>query len=597
MLNFQRTINKSIRTAFQSLYQVNINDMPIHLEHTPKNFEGDYTFVLFPYLKLVNMQLQDLGKSLGDYLLKNTQLIDRFELVKGFLNLTLKTEVWLAIFEQISKDKSFFNFERKNEKVMIEFSSPNTNKPLHLGHLRNICLGDSISRILDFYGYEAIKTCLVNDRGIHICKSIVAYLRFGKNEEPQEKGDKFVGNYYVKFDQIHKQETADILSKGLATTLEEAKKMSPILKEAEKTLEKWEARDPEIYAIWAKMNNWVYAGFDQTYNKINIHFDKIYKESETYRLGRKIVLKGLENGLFFQKPDQSIWIDLTKEGLDQKLLLRGNGTSVYITQDLGTADLKYEDFRMQKSLYVVGNEQDYHFKVLQAIVKKLECPYAQGLGHISYGMVDLPTGKMKSREGTVVDADDLIDEMLNTAQERTKELGKIKDFREVERKKLYHNIAIGALKYYLLKIEPKKKILFNPVESINFQGDTGVYLQYNYAKIWAIIERAKKEGIYASLSVSKNTQYLNLKQVEKQLLRLCITFQDTIGLAAQKYDPSVVANFAFELAKLYSRFYAESPIFTKDRATSIFRVQLSKLVGKLLKTSINLLGIKELSKI
>lgn len=588
-MNLIDQLTQIVADYFKATYAADLDPTTIELEETPANFEGDYTLVLFPYLKRFRCKLPDLARHLSTYF-KKSGLVEATNLIKGFLNLSLRETVWQDVLKSLHGYGGVKPFESKQERIMIEFSSPNTNKPLHLGHLRNNFLGDSLARILEFYGYELIKTCLVNDRGIHICKSMVAYQEAGKGEVPKGQGDKLVGSYYIKFEQILKAQIRELLSTGQAKDAKAAENQAPILKAAQVTLEKWEAEDPAVRALWAKMNSWVYAGFDQTYRSIGIEFHKIYKESETYELGQKNVYEGLEKNIFYKKSDGSTWVDLTDHKLDHKLLLRANGTSVYITQDIGTCDLKYADFQMTQSLFVVGNEQDYHFKVLKAIVQKLGRPYAAGIKHISYGMVDLPSGKMKSREGTVVDADDLIADMKKTAAQRTRELGKIEDFSQSEQETLYHDIAIGALKYYLLKVESHKRILFNPTESINFQGNTGVYLQYNYAKIQAIVARA------GTLRPPVEP-YQKVHKLEKRLLQACLRFPKVIEKTAARHDPSILANFTFDLAKTYSRFYAELPIFNQAEAIKTFRVQLSEVVGYFLKTSLNLMGIKELEKI
>lgn len=565
---------------------VDVIAQPTVLQQTKKEFEGDYTFVLFPYLKALKTNPNALGEELGQYL-SDKNLIANFNLVKGFLNLSLNESIWSTVFAALDPAKKLTG---ESDTVMVEYSSPNTNKPLHLGHLRNNFLGFSLSNILDANGFNVIKANLINDRGIHICKSMLAYIKFGENETPESsglKGDHLVGKYYVVFDKKYKEEIEALVADGMDK--EEAKKQAPLLLEAQGMLKKWEDNDPETRSLWEKMNNWVYSGFEKTYKSIGVAFDKYYYESDTYLLGKDIVEEGLQKNVFFKKDNNSVWADLSDEGLDEKLVLRGDGTSVYITQDMGTADLKYNDYKVDKSIYVVGNEQDYHFDVLKRIMKKLGKPYADGIYHMSYGMVDLPSGKMKSREGTVVDADDLIGDMVETARQRTNELGKIDGFTEEEAEKLYHTLALGAVKYFILKVDPKKRMLFNPEESIDFQGNTGPFIQYTHARIASVIRRAKQlefeyEGVSAEEYVFSTT--------EKELIQLLELTEEKIKEAGKAYAPSIVANHVYEIAKTFNRFYSEQSILNaenpKDR---LIRIKLCQEVASAIKFLMTLLGI------
>ncbi len=513
-------LQKEIQNAFQSLFNHTLPLKDIAFQQTRKEFEGSYTFVTFPYGKITSKRPDETATLLGEYLKENVKIIKDFNVVKGFLNLALEQSVWIKMLANLNDKPVWENIKKKDEKVMVEYSSPNTNKPLHLGHLRNNFLGYSVSEIMAANGSEVMKVNLVNDRGIHICKSMLAYQKHGEGKTPKElgiKGDKMVGNYYVKFNDLFKNEVKQLVEAGESEgmTQEKAEKEAPILKEAQQMLLKWEQGDKETTDLWKKMNGWVYEGFDATYKSIGVEFDKFYYESDTYLLGKDIINEGLEKNVFFKKEDGSVWIDLTEDGLDEKLVLRGDGTSVYMTQDIGTADLKYKDFPMQKSVYVVGNEQDYHFKVLFLILKKLGRSYADGMYHLSYGMVELPDGKMKSREGTVVDADELVADMVAMARERTQEVGKIDDFSEEEAENLYKMLALGALKYYLLRVEPKKKMLFNPADSIDFQGNSGVYLQYTHAKISAVLRRANENNISHT-----STSFRNFRRIRKHRRRI-----------------------------------------------------------------------------
>ncbi len=601
-MNIALLLIPTISKCFEEKFNIQLLDSEITFQTTRKEFEGDVTLVIFPFLKKVQEKPEVLAQTIGEYLVQHNPQVAKFNVVKGFLNISLSQAVWMETLTQIANDPNYGLFAANGQKVMVEYSSPNTNKPLHLGHMRNIFLGYSVANILKANGYDVMKVNLVNDRGIHICKSMLAYQKFGNGETPQSsgmKGDHLVGHYYVVFDRENKQATAQLLEEYKAAypnedpekLAEKAAKNSPLLLEAQEMLRQWEEGNPEIVQLWQTMNGWVYEGFDVTYQKMGVDFDKTYYESNTYLLGKAVVEEGLAKGLFFKKEDGSVWVDLTADGLDQKLLLRSDGTSVYITQDLGTADMKYADFPMQKSVYVVGNEQDYHFKVLKLILQKLGRSYADGVYHLSYGMVELPGGKMKSREGTVVDADDLIDEMVKIARERTKELGKIDDFESAEAEALYHALAMGALKYYLLRVDPKKKMLFNPEESIDFQGDTGVYIQYTHAKIAAILRRAQASGIDASPAAFAAAPVLAPQEVE--LIQTLAAYPKRIADAAKEYAPSLIAAYAYELAKTYSRFYAELSIFNEaDEALKSLRVALSAQTAKVLKAALQLIGIQ-----
>ena len=591
-MNFQDAILKGIQDAFASCFQVAIPLEQLSLAPTKKEFEGSYTFVVFPFLKQSQLSPEATATQLGNYLKTEVAAVKDFNVVKGFLNLVVAQEEWITLFKQVYTSPSFGQLPSNGQKVMVEYSSPNTNKPLHLGHLRNNFLGYSVAELLKASGYEVVKANLVNDRGIHICKSMVAYRHFGNGETPASsglKGDHLAGKYYVLFDSHYKAQQKELLAAGQSE--EEAKKNAPLLLEAQEMLRQWEDQEPEIISLWNKMNGWVYAGFNRTYQMMGVDFDVTYYESNTYLLGKDIVEEGLGKGVFFKKENGSVWVDLTDEGLDEKLVLRGDGTSVYITQDMGTADLKYQDHKINKSVYVVGNEQDYHFDVLFKIMRKLGRSYGPGLYHLSYGMVDLPTGKMKSREGTVVDADELMEEMVATAANHTKELGKIEGFTEAQAIELYEMLGMGALKYFLLKVDPKKRMLFNPQESIEFQGNTGPFIQYSHARIVAILRKAEQIGV--DLSAESFANLSELAETESTLIQLLSDFERKIKLAAEEYSPAILAQYLFDLAKEYNRFYAEVPIFhEKDQQLQAFRVALSLQTAKTIKRGMSLLGIQ-----
>ena len=538
-----------------------------------------------------------IGKKIGNYFIEHEDFIEDFNVEKGFLNIDINKLSWLKLFYNISSDDNWGFKKDLGKELMVEFSSPNTNKPLHLGHLRNIFLGDSISRILKAVGYKVHKVQIINDRGIHICKSMIAWIKFGKGDSPEKsgmKGDHFVGKYYVLFQKELNRQIQKQIKKG--KTEEEAEKNAEIFLEAKDLLIKWENRDPEVRKLWKLMNNWVYDGFDKTYKTLGVNFDKIYYESETYLYGKKEVEKGLNKNIFFQKEDNSIWVDLNKYGLDNKLLVRSDGTSVYITQDIGTAILRFRDFpKIEKQIYTVGNEQEYHFKVLFKILEIQGFDWAKECFHLSYGMIDLPSGKMKSREGTVVDADKLLKEMVHISEKRTKELGKINDFNKDEQKLLFEKIALSAVKYFLLKIDPKKSMLFDPDESIDFQGNTGPFIQYTYARIISILERSKNIGIKDDFDINVNVKDIN--EFEKKIIYLLSVFPDKISIAASEYSPSIIANYIYDLSKAYNRFYQEISIFKEeDSETIIFRISLSRTVSKVILNGMKLLGINMTNK-
>jgi len=582
----QQLINYT-KQAVRDLYRSEVPDHQVTLQETRKEFEGQITVVTFPFTRFSKKTPELTGQEIGAYLKQHISAIASFNVIKGFLNISLSDAYWTDLFTTSITSKSFGQFEPNGKKLMVEYSSPNTNKPLHLGHIRNNLLGYSVSEILSRYGYEVIKANLVNDRGIHICKSMLAWKRWGDGETPESsglKGDHLVGKYYVLFDKHYKAEIDALRNDGMSE--EEAKRQAPLIREAQQMLQQWEAGDEEVIALWKMMNGWVYQGFDSTYTRLGVAFNKYYYESDTYLLGKDIIQEGLEKGVFFRKTDNSIWIDLSEDGLDEKLVLRGDGTSVYITQDLGTAQLKYDEFGMDESIYVVGNEQDYHFKVLFLILKKLGRPWAGGLFHLSYGMVDLPSGKMKSREGTVVDADDLMDEMTETARKRTEELGKTEGLSESEKAHLYHIIGMGALKYFLLKVEPKKRLLFDPNESIDFQGHTGPFIQYTHARIRSVLTKG---------NFSETTPLparAELTESERDLIRLLGEYPAVIAASAKEFSPAQVANYGYELAKQYNKFYHEESILKAEVEVRNFRLHLSDATARVIADSMRLLGIE-----
>ena len=582
-MNILTTLVEKTQEAITQLY--GLSDTNISFEQTNSKFDGDLTFVVFPYLKHSKKRPEDTAKEIGDYIFNKMKAIKSFNVVKGFLNIEFSDDYWLNVLQSRIDHGIQIPEIGVNKKIVVEYSSPNTNKPLHLGHIRNNVLGFSICQIFDAVGYDVVKNNLVNDRGIHICKSMVAYQKWGNNETPQSaglKGDHLIGKYYVMFDQYYQKEVKDLISKGVDK--DEAKEKSSLMMETRNMLQKWENGDQEVFTLWTKLNNWVYEGFESTYNRLGVNFDKIYYESNTYLLGKEIVQEGLDSGIFFKKEDGSIWIDLTPEGLDEKIVQRSDGTSVYITQDIGTADLKYQEFKMDKFVYVVGNEQDYHFKVLQLILKRLGKSYADGLYHLSYGMVDLPEGKMKSREGTVVDADELMDEVVATAKKQTEELGKTDGMSSKELDELYEVLGLGALKYYLLKVDAKKRMMYDPKESIDFQGNTAPFIQYTYTRIASLLRAAEK------VNFSLPTTF---HSIEKELIKQLNAYPEVITSAANNYNPSEVANAIYDLAKTFNKFYHELTILgVLDSNTRSFRISLSKTVGETIKHGFGLLGIQ-----
>jgi arginyl-tRNA synthetase len=586
MLSVQKQLIEALKNGLFSLFEIQSNDLV--LQETKKEFEGTYTFVVFPYTKQAGLAPAAIAEKLGQYVKENYAGIKKFQVVQGFLNFSFSDEVWIEALHKIVQGSQKISLDKKGEKILIEYSSPNTNKPLHLGHLRNNFLGFSVAKILDAAGYEVIKTNLVNDRGIHICKSMLAYQLKGQGETPAisgMKGDHLVGKYYVAFDQLYKEEIAELTQQGI--DLEKAKKEAPILLKAQDMLLAWENGDPEVMKLWETMNTWVFAGFETSYTQMGVSFDKIYRESNTYLLGKKLVDEGLKEGVFYQKEDQSVWINLEEEGLDEKLVLRKDGTSVYITQDMGTAQLKFEDFGAKKSIYVVGNEQDYHFEVLFHILKKLNKPYSHGNFHLSYGMVDLPTGKMKSREGTVVDADDLMAEMVQTAKERTMELGKTDGFTEEASNELYQQLGMGALKYFLLKVDPKKRMMFNPLESIDFQGNTGPFIQYTHARICSITRKARELGIDL-----RDANGIELTVTEVDLIYILGQYKSIIESAAEAFSPSLIAMYAYDVAKQFNKLYNELNILKEeDENKRNIRLTLADITGKTIQHAFSLLGI------
>lgn len=594
-MDTQSIVQADIIRAIAELYPGNAGE--VQLSPTKKEFEGQYTFVTFPYTKSLRQAPAQIGQTIGNWLVENSSVVSKFNVVQGFLNISIADAAWVEVLNDMASDASFGTLPSKGKSVMVEFSSPNTNKPLHLGHLRNNFLGDSVSRILVANGYDVAKTCIVNDRGVHICKSMLAYRMFGADasghwETPESsglKGDHLIGKYYVLFDKAYKAQVEEMVAQG--TPKEEAEKTAPLMQEVQQMLRLWEQGDPETVALWQQLNNWVYAGFDVTYRTIGVSFDKIYYESNTYLLGKEIVEEGIQKGVFYRKEDGSVWIDLTEEGLDQKLVLRADGTSVYITQDLGTTELKEQDFNSDRQIWVVGNEQDYHFNVLFAILRRLGRPYANELYHLSYGMVDLPTGKMKSREGTVVDADDLIQETTDAASNAADEAakGKLDEFSDTEKAALFRMLGLGALKYYLLKVDPQKRMQFNPAESVDLHGNTGPYIQYVHARIQSILRKATETGMTLNSTVTTTT----LDDVEQQLVFLLSQYPQRIADAGTAFAPSYIAQYAYELAKTFNQFYDKLSILKETDLVKLnSRLVLSKLVGETIRKAMGLLGIE-----
>ncbi|MBN2175125.1 MAG: arginine--tRNA ligase [Bacteroidales bacterium] len=578
--------------AVHDLYGQAIPNELIQIEKTNREFTGDYTLVVFPMSRFSKKSPADTAHEIGAYLEKNISELSKTEVIKGFLNITLHDNFWVNFFiENLNNENFGINQKATGKPVVIEYSSPNTNKPLHLGHIRNNLLGFSLAQILKANGHHVVKINLVNDRGIHICKSMLAWIKWGNEATPEStglKGDHLIGKYYVLFDKKHKEQIAEFVHRGY--TEDDAFEQAPIMKEAKEMLKKWEAGDEEVLSIWKLMNNWAYDGFDQTYKRLGVDFDYINYESKTYLDGKKMVEEGLRKEVFYKREDNSVWVDLRDEGLDEKLLLRGDGTSVYITQDLGTAQRRHDQFNPGQMLYVVGNEQIYHFDVLKKILKKLGRDWSKNIYHLSYGMVELPHGRMKSREGTVVDADDLMDEMYETAQKTTEELGKTTDFNEQQLHELYHLVSMGALKYFILRVDPKKNILFNPEESIDFNGNTGPFIQYTYARIQSIFRKAEKspEEYIPLLDSTK----IELSPVEKEIIRIIYEFPLAIHAAGENYSPATIANYAYELAKTYNHYYQDTPILKRvEQDTANFRVLLSWFTGRIIKLSMSLLGV------
>ncbi len=585
-MNIEHHIVTATIAAVKQLYDQEIPENQINLQDTRTEFEGQITIVVFPVVRFSKKSPEATANDLGEYLVDNVPDITAFNVIKGFLNLTVADSYWVNLFNNELLNPSFGSIKPNGQKVMVEYSSPNTNKPLHLGHVRNNLLGYSVAELLKADGYEVIKVNLVNDRGIHICKSMLAWQKWGNGETPESaflKGDHLVGKYYVIFDKEYKKEIEGLKAEG--QTEEEAKKNAPLIIEAQKMLQDWEAGDAEVIDLWKKMNGWVYDGFAVTYKNLGVDFDKYYYESNTYLLGKGTVDEGLEKGVFFKKPDGSVWIDLTADGLDQKLVLRADGTSVYITQDLGTAQMKHEEFKMDQSLYVVGKEQYDDVKGLFLILEKLGKSWAKGMHHLSYGMVDLPSGKMKSREGTVVDADDLIAEMVTTAKQKTEVLGKVNNFSEEEKEALYSQIGLGALKYFLLKVEPKKRLLFDPSESIDFQGNTGPFIQYTHARIKSLLTK----GAYTATKAPD----VAITATELEMIMLLAKYPSEISSAAKAYSPATLANYLYEVAKMFNKFYHEVPPIVKEENAALkqHRLNLSAVTAGILKKGMNILGI------
>ncbi len=588
-MDIQETVKQAIQQAVTELYQQSIGE--VVLQPTKKEFDGLYTFVTFPLTKALRQAPAQIGQTIGEWLVANSPVVSAFNVVQGFLNLSIADRAWIDTLNDIAANDTFGQLPDKGQSVMVEFSSPNTNKPLHLGHLRNNFLGDSVSRILKASGYDVVKTCIVNDRGVHICKSMLAYQRFGNDETPESagmKGDHLIGKYYVLFDKAYKAEVEQMVAQG--TPKEEAEKTAPLMQEVQAMLRRWEQGDAETVALWKKLNDWVYEGFAVTYKTIGVGFDKTYYESNTYLLGKEIVEEGLAKGVFYRKDDNSVWIDLTEEGLDQKLVLRADGTSVYITQDLGTTELKDHDFHADRQIWVVGNEQDYHFNVLFAILRRLGRSYAQNLYHLSYGMVDLPTGKMKSREGTVVDADDLVRETTEAAATAADEAakGKMDEFSETEKQALFQMLGLGALKYYLLKVDPQKRMQFNPAESVDLHGNTGPYIQYVHARIQSVLRKAGDMGL-ATTGTATATE---LDDVEQQLVFLLSQYPQRVAEAGADYAPSYIGQYAYELARTFNQFYDRLSILKEiDPVRLQNRLVLAGAVGRTIKSAMELLGI------
>ena len=600
-MTIEQQIITSAQAAVKELYGQEVPENLVQLQKTRSGFEGNLTLVVFPFLKISHKKPEDTAQDLGAYIKENCEAIADFNVVKGFLNLVIDKKAWLSLLNEMNQNEKFGEkpVTENSPLVMIEYSSPNTNKPLHLGHVRNNLLGWSLAQIMEANGNKVVKTNIVNDRGIHICKSMLAWLKYGNGETPEtsgKKGDHLIGDYYVAFDKHYREEVKELKAKYMAEGMDEesaekkAKEESPLIKEAHEMLVKWEQNDPEVRALWKKMNDWVYAGFDETYKALGVGFDKIYYESNTYLVGKKKVEEGLAKGLFFRKDDNSVWADLTGEGLDQKLLLRSDGTSVYMTQDIGTAEMRFNDFPIDKMIYVVGNEQNYHFQVLSILLDRLGFKWGKDLVHFSYGMVELPNGKMKSREGTVVDADDLMAEMIKDARQTSDELGKFKDMSEEERQEISRIVGLGALKYFILKVDARKNMLFNPEESIDFNGNTGPFIQYTYARIRSIMRKAAAEGIEIPAELGADAP-INEKEID--LIQKMNDFAAAVADAGNNYNPGGIANYCYELTKEFNQFYHDYSILNAEsEAEKITRLVLAANVAKILKNGMSLLGIE-----
>lgn len=591
ILTPEKLIAGSAAEAVRQLWGAEVDASLLQVQITRKEFDGDYTLVVFPLLKMSHLAPEATGNAIGQWMLENVPEVGGYNTVKGFLNISLSNVYWNEVFTEAFRTEDFGQLPATGKTIMVEFSSPNTNKPLHLGHVRNNLLGWSVSRLLEANGHKVLKVNLVNDRGIHICKSMLAWLKTANGETPEtsgKKGDHLVGDCYVAFNDIYKREVDELVAGGMPK--EEAEKNAPSLKEAQEMLLKWEHGDPEVRALWEKMNSWVYDGFNKTYADLGISFDRIYYESQTYLLGKALVQKGLEMGVFERHEDGSVWCDLTADGLDQKLLLRSDGTSVYMTQDLGTAERRFEEYSLDELIYVVGNEQNYHFQVLKLILKKLGFDWSDSIYHLSYGMVELPEGKMKSREGTVVDADDLLEKMYNTAKETSLELGKLDDMSEAEQDELFRMLSLGALKYFIIKVDPRKTMLFDPKESIDFNGNTGPFIQYTHARIKSILRKAAAQGIdYATNSDAG----VELSPKEVRIVKILNNFPNKIAEAGEAHSPAIVANYAYELAKEFNQYYHDTPILREEnKAVLAFRLQLIELIARVLTKAMDILGIK-----
>ena len=591
-MNIETILTESIVAVIKELYGEDMAAGSIQLQKTRKEFEGDFTLVVFPFLKISKKRPEETAQEIGALLAEKQAVVESFNVVKGFLNIAIAPSYWMDLLKNIDENEKWGITEATEESplVMVEYSSPNTNKPLHLGHIRNNLLGYALSNIIAANGNKVVKTNIVNDRGIHICKSMLAWQKWGNGETPAssgKKGDHLIGDYYVAFDKHYKAELSELMVQGMSK--EEAEAASPLMAEAREMLVKWEAGDKEVRALWEQMNSWVYEGFDETYKRLGVDFDKIYYESDTYLVGKETVLGGLEKGVFYRRPDESVWADLSGDGLDEKLLLRSDGTSVYMTQDIGTAQLRFRDYAIDKMVYVVGNEQNYHFQVLSLLLDKLGFAWGKGLVHFSYGMVELPEGKMKSREGTVVDADDLMQEMFDTARETSVELGgKLNDLTPEEAENTIRTIGLGALKYFMLKVDARKNMLFNPKESIDFNGNTGPFIQYTYARTRSIERKAAESGINIAEAAAPSA----ISAKERSIIRMLYDFSAVVRQAGTDYSPSGIANYAYELAKEYNQFYHDYSILREEDATlKAFRILLTRNVGKVIKTAMNLLGI------